>query len=101
MTHKLYINVYFIIFLHLTPDYAILSVDSIPVDSASSVVPLSPIQELEPGATPFLMVGVVSWLSSRTATTSVKKILKNDYDYAAPVGGVEPPQRSCRTREGC
>ena len=43
------------------------------VSSVSSVVPLSPIQELEPGAMPFLMVGVGSWLSSRTATTAVNK----------------------------
>lgn len=43
----------------------------------------SPIQELEPGATPFAVVGVALLLSSRTAD-SLKTKKYFDYDYKIP-----------------
>ena len=58
---------------------------------------VSPIQELEPGATP-CRGGRCVPLSSRTAAAGNKNTLI--MIMQVPADGVEPPQRPCRARDG-
>lgn len=58
---------------------------------------LSPIQELEPGATP-CRGGRCAACYPRGPQQLNKKYL--DYDYADPAEGVEPSKRPCRARDG-
>ena len=79
MTHKLYINVYFIYFFVFS---AIL------IGYFCIILPSSPIQGLEPGATPSVVGGVL--LAILTDRSSRKQ---NTVDYdVVPADGVEPPQ---------
>ena len=87
MTHKIYINVYFIYF------------STFPAISSGYfciILPSSPIQGLEPGATPAVVGGV---LLAILADRSSRKQKYLDYDVA-PADGVEPPQGRAGRRMG-
>ena len=79
MTHKLYINVYFIYFFAFS---AIL------IGYFCIILPSSPIQGLEPGATPAVVGGVLLAILTDRSSRKQKYL---DYDDV-PAGGVEPPQ---------
>lgn len=87
MTHKLYINVYFIYFFAFSVIFS---------GYFCVLWPLSPIQELEPGATPAVVGGVLLAILTDRSSRKQKYL---DYDVA-PADGVEPPQRPCRAQEG-
>ena len=79
MTHKLYINVYFIYFFVFFRHVQRIFLRHLT---------LSPIQGLEPGATPAVVGGVLlAILSDRSSRK------QNTVDYeVVPADGVEPPQ---------
>ena len=60
------------------------------------ILPSSPIQGLEPGATPAVVGGVLLAILTDRSSRKQKYL---DYDVV-PADGVEPPQRPCRARDG-